>query len=216
MNKKAVWDFWAKRYERLWVQRFFLTPTRIKVLELMEKYMSMRATRILDIGCGIGQLAADIRKRFANRGLEITAVDFSREMIERAKQNNEGIDFLELDVEDLLNLEGEYDVIVCTHSLPYYKDQKKAISDMAVKLRDGGILILAHASANSLYDRLIHGIVKWTAGGAKYPSVADIIQMCDKRLKIVEVDKLHRAQIMTTILFTVFKKVRGSNEDIVD
>ncbi len=215
MNRKSVWDFWARYYDRLWVQRFFLAPTRKRVLELMEKYMDESASDVLDIGCGIGQLARDIQEHFVEKNLRITGIDFSGEMIERAEKESSGIQFFEMDAANLLELGGEYDVMVCTHSFPYYRNQKQAIADMTTKLKDGGILILAHASANTIYDRLIHSIVKVTAGGGKYPSIADVIQMRDERLKILEMEKLYQSQVMTTILFTVFKK-RGNDEDTID
>ncbi len=203
---ERIWDFWAKRYERLWVQKFSLAPTRRAVLDLIAKLSSNGQNRFLDIGCGTGQLLADIRDRFSDRGPELSGLDLSQEMIAEAGRQLNNATLRVMDVARLSSLDGEYDIITCTHSLPYYPDQKKAISDMTSKLAKYGLLILAHGSKNKLYDALSLGIVKLTTGKAKYPSVEDIVRMTDPRLKIVAMCKLDTPPYVPTILVTAFQR----------
>lgn len=203
---KQIWNFWASKYEKLWVQKFSLTPTREAVIRIINKYTLQNQNKILDIGCGIGQLLNDIANKFENRNLSLFGIDFSDEMIAIAKKQNINAKFIAMDVSNLPDLDEKFDIIVCTHSLPYYKDQAKAISDMADKLNENGIIILAHGSKNSFYDALSLSIVKLTTGNAKYPSMADIIKFCDRKLKILEMRKLDSPVFVPTILVTVFKR----------
>ncbi len=203
---KQIWNFWASKYEKLWVQKFSLTPTREAVIRTINKYTLQNQNKILDIGCGTGQLLNDIANKFENRNLNLLGIDFSEEMISIAKKQNKNAKFIAMDVSNLPDLDEKFDIIVCTHSLPYYKNQVKAISDMADKLNENGIIILAHGSKNSFYDALSLGIVKLTTGKAKYPSMADIIKFCDRKLKILEIHKLDSPVFVPTILVTVFKR----------
>lgn len=89
-----VWDFWANRYERLWVQKYSLTPTRncismmigedLKDLGYKEDNVEENYTQVLDIGCGPGELINLLSKRFDN--LKITGLDFSQEMLNISKR----------------------------------------------------------------------------------------------------------------------------------
>ena len=56
-----IWNFWAKRYERLWVQKYSLKPTRDYVANTISKYIKSEGiTKILDLGCGPGELIRDL------------------------------------------------------------------------------------------------------------------------------------------------------------
>ena len=56
-----VWEKLAHKYDRLWVQKYSLGPTRREVrailLPLLAKEPSLK---ILEIGCGTGQLIREI------------------------------------------------------------------------------------------------------------------------------------------------------------
>jgi len=111
-----VWDFWAARYETLWVQRVSLKPTREVVVRNIEP---REGVKILDLGCGTGQLFADLREHFGSVGFTYRGVDQSAAMIKVAKSvNPEGVfrvaSVMEYDVPD-----EEFDVIVCSHAFPY-------------------------------------------------------------------------------------------------
>lgn len=99
--------------------------------------------KILDVGCGTGVLIPFYLKRNVKK---ITAIDFSKEMIDCAKRKHQNplIDFVCADVETY-EFEEKYDVIVLYNSFPHFINQEKLIEKLATLLNDGGILTVAHS-----------------------------------------------------------------------
>jgi SAM-dependent methyltransferase len=63
-------------------------------------------SRVLEIGCGFGELLAALRPA---RGV---GVDFSDEMLGRALMRSPGMEFVRADAHDLSSIEGPFDIIV--------------------------------------------------------------------------------------------------------
>jgi trans-aconitate methyltransferase len=198
-----VWDFWASRYEGLWVQRYSLTPTREMVIkELSGIIDESREYRLLDMGCGTGQLIRDIRSAFPKARLDCVGVDISPRMIEAASANNPHTRFILGSIDDAEGA-GDFDIIVCTHSLPYYRKQKQALGKLSAMLKPGGHLLLAQASVNSLYDALAMFLVKYTTGRARYPSIATIKQMAAAYFSCLNYQVIREKWYMPTIALFV-------------
>lgn len=115
-----IWDYWAGRYDRLWVQKYSLKPTREYIIKALSKYKNTEGLRVLDLGCGPGELIRDLTREFKN--LDVTGLDFSERMIEISKERNPSAKHLLMDASDLNVLDEEYDIIISTHSIPYYKE----------------------------------------------------------------------------------------------
>ncbi len=181
--KKTIWDFWAKRYHKLWVQKESLKPTREYVVNLIQEECNYTSMSLLDIGCGPGELIHMVKERI--KDAEITGVDFSKGMIEASKKKNKGTRHLLLDAENLSGIDEKYDVVVCTHSIPYYNDKSKVLHEINRLLKSEGKFIIAFASANNLYDKIVMSLVKLTTGPAQYPSDKEFRDMI-KGVFIVE------------------------------
>ena len=161
-----VWDKWAKCYERLWVQNWVLTPSRLAIRDHVRR-VCPRAGRVLDVGCGIGQLARELADD--EPGREIVALDTSAGMIERAESMTDADGRITYAQSSLADLDGEsFDLIVSTNALPYIPDQMGALRKMRALLRPGGRALVLHANANRFYDRFVLTIVKATVGRAHY------------------------------------------------
>ena len=84
--KSKIWNFWADKYDKLWVQKYSLRPTRKYIMQAMSELKSNENIKILDLGCGPGQLINELYENFNN--VEITGIDFSEKMIEISKERN--------------------------------------------------------------------------------------------------------------------------------
>ncbi|MEW9121613.1 MAG: class I SAM-dependent methyltransferase [Thermotaleaceae bacterium] len=209
MYKENVWDFWAQRYEGLWVQKFSLGPTRREIIKYLKKLLKKdKSYRILDMGCGIGQLLGEIQSQFHGYRIELMGVDFSKEMIQRAKDRHSDIPYRQMDVKDIPFLKEPFDIILCTHSFPYYKDQKKALKDFKGLLKEDGYLLLAQASQNTLYDRAAMFFVKFTTGKAKYPSVKGIFSMTEELFLCEQVLCIREKFFMPSIYLFILKGIK--------
>lgn len=167
--KSNIWNFWAKRYDRLWVQKYSLKPTRSYILKIIEEdNRQNEIISVLDIGCGPGELINLLENKYNK--FNITGIDFSNEMLNISKMKNTKTRHINLDVKDLDQLGEKFNIIICTHSLPYYKDLDKFVSDLYNLLEDKGKLYISFASGNSFYDKFTLSFVKLTTGSANYPS----------------------------------------------
>src|SRR5450830_1589690 len=77
-----IWDFYADRYDRLWVQRFVLAPSRRLILKTAGELSTPK--QILDVGCGIGELCRSMSRQYPSA--EIIGIDPSVKMIKRAEE----------------------------------------------------------------------------------------------------------------------------------
>jgi len=201
-----LWDFWAGKYHGLWVQKYSLKPTRDYILQVMgELGKREEPVRILDVGCGPGELMAELQSQFEKA--ELTGIDFSSGMLAISRQKNKRAKHLKMDVADLGTLKERYQVIVCTHSLPYYKEPEKVMRNLHRLLADDGILYMGFASGNSLYDRLLLSLVKLTTGPASYPSHEKYKGLVRPYFLIEHVKIIRERPFMPRIAVYTLKKV---------
>jgi len=85
------------------------------------RYLVSPNQRVLEIGCGMGSLIARLQ---SSRGV---GVDFSAEMIARAKQKHPNIEYLQIDAHDLSAIEGEFDVIILSDTINDLWDVQRAL-----------------------------------------------------------------------------------------
>ena len=200
-----LWDFWAERYSRLWVQKVSLKPTRDYVLREITAMVHGCQT-LLDLGCGPGELLSEIGEKFPQ--LELTAVDYSPRMLEISQQRNNKAKHILMDASDVDKLEAIYDMIVCTHSLPYYKDPKDVFRKLSGILTKHGRLIVGFASGDSFYDKIVLSAVKLTTGKAYYPSDKEFVDMVKEHFYVRKLSVVKKAFFMPRIaVYTLSKKM---------
>lgn len=197
MSHSKVWDFWAPKYKKLWVQKYSLGPTREVLIErLTDLYRNKKVTSIMDIGCGDGDLISEIHK---NIGVgQSYGLDYSKKMVEIAAAQNPKTQFECVDIHDY-PMGKEFQILTCTHSFPYYKDQKRVIDQFARMIEDDGKLFVAFASTNTLYDHMCMSLVKLTTGFAKYPSVSDFKALTDHDFNLVKKTLIKKKWYMPSI-----------------
>jgi len=211
MKKSDIWNFWADKYDKLWVQKYSLIPTRNYILKTVsenyKKYSSHcnEKIKILDLGCGPGELIEEISDKFGD--LEITGVDFSERMLEISQKRNPKAKHIKMDVAELQNLKGTFNIIICTHSFPYYKEPKKVMEELNRLLEDDGIIHMGFASGNNLYDKFALGFVKITTGSANYPSDKNFRRLINSYFKVEKLQIIKEKLFMPRIAIYSLKKV---------
>ena len=109
-------------------------------------------------------------------------------MLEISQQRNGHTKHILLDAADLDKLETRYEIIVCTHSLPYYSEPKEVFRNLSRILTQNGRLIVGFASGNSLYDKVVLLAVKLTTGKANYPSDREFVDMVKKYFQVLKLN----------------------------
>jgi SAM-dependent methyltransferase len=99
-----------------------------------------RTPRVLDVGCGEGQLTAEI----ARAGCRVIGVDVAEEPLRRGRELHPGIDLrrVELDGEWPLPDAG-FDVVWAGETIEHVADTARWLSQLRRLLRSGGSLLLS-------------------------------------------------------------------------
>lgn len=117
--------------------------------------------RILDVGCGTGDLANDISKS----GAIVSGIDAAESMIIAAKDKYPHIDFSIQDSENL-SFEAQFNAVFSNAAIHWMKDQQKVVDGCYNALMPGGRFVVE-------------------LGGAKnIQSIVDAIKLASKRLDI--------------------------------
>ena len=100
---------------------------------LIELLAPQAGERVLDVGCGTGQLTAEI----ARAGAEVVGIDNSPAMIEQARGNFPGLRFEVADVTGMLYRE-EFDAVFSNAVLHWVREADAAAGAIARALKPGG------------------------------------------------------------------------------
>ncbi|MFD0587348.1 class I SAM-dependent methyltransferase [Paenibacillus sp. GCM10027627] len=113
--------------------------------ELLSLLNPQPGERILDVGCGAGQLMAAI----ADAGAVPTGFDLSEEIIEQAKQNYPGLDFR---VEDAryYQTDSQFDAVVSHAALHWISDAEAAVRTISLALKEGGRFVAEFAGSGNV------------------------------------------------------------------
>ncbi len=117
---------------------------------------------LLQVGCGTGRLTGHLVRKVAPGS--VTAVDFSRRMLQEASRKDIDAEFRRADVccDDLG--EGRYDVIFCFHSFPHLRDQRAALRNLGRSLKPLGRLIVMHLAGSKHINEFHTGVGGAVAG----------------------------------------------------
>jgi SAM-dependent methyltransferase len=121
----TAWD--AARYQD---KHSFVWRYGADLLDLLDP---QPGERILDLGCGTGQLTAEI----ARRGASVVGLDQSLEMLDQARHNFPAIEFVPGDAARF-DLPGQFDAVFSNAVLHWVKNADGAAASIARALRPGG------------------------------------------------------------------------------
>lgn len=121
----AAWD--PKRYQQ---QHSFVWQLGASLIELLAP---RPGERILDLGCGTGQLTSEI----AAAGASVVGLDKSEDMLRQARQNYPELAFVEGDAADF-RFNEPFDAVFSNAALHWVRDHGAAAESITSALRPGG------------------------------------------------------------------------------
>lgn len=139
MNNKwnqIIYKLWSPVYDR-----FFNTgPFLVARKKVFQGISFERNQKVLFVGVGTG---ADL-ELIDHEGLNITAIDFSPDMLKKAKKKykDSSIQFLEMDAQQMAFENNQFDWIVGSLILSVVPDTGACFREMARVLKPGGELVL--------------------------------------------------------------------------
>lgn len=114
--------------------------------------------KVLDVGCGTGVLLPFLLKRRS----QVVALDFSWEMLKRAKIKGYSAAYVQGDAHHLPLRDEIFDWVICNGVFPHFIDKSRALAEIRRVLRKGGQLIICHTSSRQAineFHRSIGGAV---------------------------------------------------------
>lgn len=199
--KYEVWENLAHKYNNLWVQKYSLGPTRREVLKIVLPLLKENnKLRILDIGCGTGQLVNEISKSYED--VNYLGIDVASNMISEAKSNNiknKNIKFKTCGIEKF-KTKDKFDIIICTHAFPYFPNKEEILKKMYKMCNKNANVIIVNSSTNSLKDLIINFFLKATTSKAKYLSIKEMKRLFEiVKFKVSDIKIIRERKYMPTI-----------------
>ncbi len=137
--RQRFFDLWSRSYDAPWLQRFTYRPEQDAVLRRLTSLEP--GARVLDVGCGTGQLAARLRRRLPE--LDIVACDYSAGMLEKARARAGELRWVRADAQRLPFAAERFDALVSTEAFHWFPDPQAALRGFHRVLAPGGWLLIA-------------------------------------------------------------------------
>lgn len=146
-------------------------PTSEDMVGRLRQHADLLALRpgdsLLEVGCGTGKTTSYLAARVAPA--RVTAIDFAPKMIAKAKTKGIDADFQCRDACDHDLGKSLFDVVLCFHSFPHFRDQPQALRNFHRALKPAGRLIVMHC-AGSAHINQFHAKLSGAVGGDLLPT----------------------------------------------
>ena len=142
MQENILYYKFAKYYDIIYADKDYEKECDFIEAIIQAYHVSSNPRKILDIGCGSGEHAMIL----AQRGYQMTGIDFSETMISMAKKKSSSlnIDFQIMDMTEF-SLAEKFDVCTCLFSsicyLPRNDDLKTTLKSIRESLQPDGLFI---------------------------------------------------------------------------
>ena len=195
MDSQNVYDdpeFFAG-YSRL--ERFGAGWTRaMEHAELLALLPEAHGRRVLDLGCGAGQLAHHLATRGA---AEVVGIDVSERMLAVARSDfaHPRITYSRAAIEDVGFPDARFDLVVSVLALHYVDDYLGLMRRIAGWLTPGGTLV--YSIEHPIYTGRVRGADGWTVDGAGRRTAWGLDRYADEGAReetwfVAGVRKVHR------------------------
>jgi len=163
-------DTWSAFYDLAPVQWATYWPVHDAIVAALR---GRDATRILDVGCGTGQLSARLaRERPQAR---ITGCDFSAGMLRHAAARTDAVGWVRGDACGLPFRDRSFDAVVSTEAFHWFPDQQRAADELFRVVAPGGVALVAlvNTPARFVADG-IHAASRLAGEPFRWPTSADM------------------------------------------
>lgn len=131
--------------------------------EIINRIMFLNPKKLLDIGCGTGNVLMRINR---NENLYLYGIDISEKMIEKAKKNLGNKAELKVgDSEYLPWKDNSFDVIVCNASFHHYPNPEKVLLEMKRVLKKNGTVIIGDPTGPIIVRQILNLLFKFSNNG---------------------------------------------------
>lgn len=156
---KVIYRIWSPIYDLFFNSGVFLKARR----QIFEQIPFKSGQKVLFVGAGTG---ADL-ELINSSNLNITAIDFSPEMLCRARKKfkNSTIKFIEMDAQNMKFKNETFDYVVASLILSVVPDADKCLSEMARVLKNEGNIIIfdkfvSNEQTLSLPKKILRPLIK--------------------------------------------------------
>lgn len=133
---RRYFDRVAEDYDASYDGRF----VRCMYREVVRRAVSLPGDRVLDLGCGNGNLIRMLREV---KQASCWGADLSSQMIREAGKNlGDKVNLTVADAAALPYGDGQFDIVICNASFHHYTEPERAVEEIRRVLKTGGTLIL--------------------------------------------------------------------------
>jgi ubiquinone/menaquinone biosynthesis C-methylase UbiE len=133
-----LFDLWSRFYDAPLVQRLTYRPEQDAVLAALRP---VAPRRVLDVGCGTGQLASRVRHEIP--ATAVVGCDFSRGMLRRAAERGPDVRWTQGNALCLPFADASFEALVSTEAFHWFPDKPAALAEFFRVLAPGGHLHVA-------------------------------------------------------------------------
>jgi len=170
--RRAFFDVWSRVYDLPPVQAAIYHPVHDAVLDELRAHP---ARRILDVGCGTGDLTARLRAELTTE--LVAGCDFSAGMLEQAAARTRAVRWLQGDATRLPFTDATFEAVLSTEAFHWFPDPDAALREFHRVLGPGGRLLVALVNVRvPTTSRLVHAGSKALGQPAHWPTRAEMAE----------------------------------------
>jgi ubiquinone/menaquinone biosynthesis C-methylase UbiE len=155
-GRRAFFDVWSRVYDLPPIQAAIYHPVHDAVLGELRSHP---APRILDVGCGTGDLTARLHAELTTD--LVAGCDFSAGMLEQAAARTRAVRWLQGDATRLPFNDASFDAVLSTEAFHWFPDPDAALREFHRVLGPGGRLMVALVNVRvPTTSRLAHAAPK--------------------------------------------------------
>ncbi|MFK8010407.1 MAG: class I SAM-dependent methyltransferase [Marinicellaceae bacterium] len=149
-NVSSVFNKYAQKYQDKYMDVALYKDS----LDLFCKLVNPPNAKILDIGCGPGNVTQYLLNK--NPQFDILGIDLAKNMIQLAQINNPEARFKVLDCRNISTIEETFDGIMCAYCLPYLNvnETEELIKEASNLLNKNGVIYLSSMQDDYANSRL--------------------------------------------------------------